>query len=49
MSIPIPDGGSSYLAQIQNGNLFYTIVNTNSERIAFDLLEEITVTNQDGN
>ena len=48
VSIP-PDGGGSYLATIQGGNLFYTIVNTNGERVGFDLVVEITATNQDGN
>ena len=48
VSIP-PDGGASYLSQIQNGNLFYAVANTNSERVGFDIVEEITATNEAGN
>ena len=48
VSIP-PDGGGSYLSQIQNGNLYYTIVNTNNETVNYDVITEITTTNENGN
>jgi len=47
VSIP-PDGGSSYLTGIQEGNLYYAVVNTNSQSVFYDIITEIVATNQNG-
>ena len=47
VSIP-PDGGPSYLSKVQGGNLFFSVVNTNSQRVSYDIYELITATNQNG-
>jgi subtilisin-like proprotein convertase family protein len=47
VSIP-PDGGSSYLTGIQEGNLYYAVVNTNNVQVNYDIITEIVATNQNG-
>jgi hypothetical protein len=48
VTIP-PDGGGAYISQIQGGNLFLTIANTNNEVVSFNFGIQILATNQDGN
>ena len=49
VSIPNPDGGSAYLAQIQNGSINFTVADGTNFQVSYDLDVQIVTTNDMGN
>ncbi len=47
--IPAPDGGDAYLASIQNGGLNFAVGDSTNFPVNYDVITEITTTNEMGN